>query len=46
MFSRMSKQMRHLASNDFFSALKCLSELKEDVFVEELVLGVLILFKS
>lgn len=46
MFSRMSKQMRYLASNDFFSALKCLSELKEDVFVEELVLGVLILFKS
>lgn len=38
MFSRMSKQMRHLASYDFFSALKSLSEL-EKVFIEELDFG-------
>lgn len=35
MFSRLSKQVRYLASNDFFSAVKCLSALKEGDFMEE-----------
>lgn len=34
MFSRMSKQVRYLASNGFFSAVKCLSELKDDLMEE------------
>lgn len=34
-FSRMSKQVRHLASNDFFATPKCFSELQKEVFTGE-----------